>query len=133
VSPGNTVPAQLLFNVRRPMTNDESTFDVHTSADGDAFIVAVFGEVDMTSAPELVKAIGLAPDAARCVVLDLRGVTFLDSSGLNAVVRGKRALDGKEIAFHVVAPADGVVRKVFEIAHLMESLSVVDSIDEALA
>ena len=133
MSPGNADLAQLLFNACRPMNSDESTFQLQSSPVGDALVIAVVGEIDMTSAPELGKAIDLVPDQMRRVVVDLCAVTFLDSSGLNALVRGKRALDRKGIAFHVVAPADGVVRRVFEITQLTESLSVVDSLDVALS
>jgi anti-sigma B factor antagonist len=111
----------------------DDLFDLRSSTVGDALLIEVAGEVDMTSAPELGKAIELVPEQTSRVVVDLSGVTFLDSSGLNALVRGSRSLDGKEIVFHVVVPGDSVVRRVFEITHLTESLSVVDSVDRALA
>ena len=113
--------------------NDDSTFSLQSSAVGDALVFAVSGDVDMTSAPALTDAIDLVADGVRRVVVDLSAVTFLDSSGLNALVRSKRALDGKEIGFRVVAPADGVVRRVLELTQLAESLSVVDSLDQAVA
>ena len=69
----------------------------------------------------------------RRVVVDLTGVTFLDSSALNALVHGQRGLAAREIAFRVVSPADQVVRRVFEITQLAGPLSVVDSLDDALA
>jgi anti-anti-sigma factor len=122
-----------LFNDGRTMTNDDSTtFDLQSSAVGDALVIAVSGDVDMTSAPALADAIDVVGDRIRRVIVDLSAVMFLDSSGLNALVRGKRALDAKEIGLRVVAPVDSVVRRVLEITQLTESLSVVDSLDQAV-
>jgi anti-sigma B factor antagonist len=111
---------------------DESTFELHTAAAGDAIVFTVIGEVDMTTAPELAKALDAVPDTARLVVVDLGGVTFLDSSGLNALVRGRRELAASDVGFKVVVPAEGVVRRVIEITRLEDSLSLVDSLDDAL-
>ena len=113
--------------------SNESAVDIQWSVVGDAFVITVSGEIDMTSVPELSKAIESAPDQSRRVVVDLEQTMFLDSSGLNSLIRGKRGLDARSIAFSVVAPRSGVVRRVFEITHLIEALSVVDSLDEALA
>ena len=115
------------------MTNGDAPFELQSSAVGDALVIAVSGEIDMTCAPELGKAIDIVSDHARRVVVDLTAVTFLDSSGLNALVRSRRALDERQIALCVVAPAGTVVRRVFEITRLTDALAVVDSLDEALA
>ena len=115
------------------MTDDDSTtFDLQSSAVGDALVIAVSGDVDMTSAPALTDAIDAVGDRIHRVIVDLSAVMFLDSSGLNALVRGKRVLDTKEIGLRVVAPVDSVARRVLEITRLTESLSVVDSLDQAV-
>ena len=50
----------------------------------DGHLVAVAGEVDMTTAPALTET--LVQFANGAVVADLSAVTFLDSSGLDALV-----------------------------------------------
>jgi len=95
--------------------------------------VAIVGEIDMANAPEVKRAIEASRDGTERVVVDLSEVTFLDSSALNALVHSQRDLAELEIAFRVVSPADQAVRKVFDITHLTEPLSVVESIDVALA
>ena len=114
-------------------TVTDPPFDVRTSRVGGALIVTIVGEIDMANAPEVKSAIEASRDGAERVVVDLSAVTFLDSSALNALLHSQRDLAEHEIAFSVVGPADQAVRKVFEITHLTEPLSVVDSLDDALA
>ena len=48
---------------------------------GDALVVAVVGEIDMATAPEVSKAISSGHGDAGRVVVDLSEVTFLDFVG----------------------------------------------------
>src|SRR5204862_8358142 len=66
--------------------SDGSPFDARCDRREDAAVVAVSGELDLDSAEKL-RALLLSPPAqAETVVLDLRAVTFIDSSGLSVVV-----------------------------------------------
>lgn len=49
--------------------------------------VEVAGDVDLTSAPRLERALQTASESARLVVLDLRDVDFLDCSGVHVIVK----------------------------------------------
>jgi anti-sigma B factor antagonist len=64
------------------------------------------------------------------VGLDLGGVTFMDSSGLGAIVACFKGL-GRGRAL-VVFNAKPAVRKVFEITRIDRVLPMVASLDEAL-
>jgi anti-sigma B factor antagonist len=88
--------------------------------------VEVVGEVDMTTAPELSQAIERTPDGTDLVVIDLSEVSFLDSTGLNALVQGRRTLAERDVALTVVVPPEGAIRRVFEITRLTEPLTVID-------
>ena len=112
---------------------DDNQFEVRNSFVGDAVVITVLGEVDIISASELSRAIDVVPDQTSRLVIDLCDVTFLDSSGLNALLRAKQALEEKSIVFHVVVRADSVVRRVFEITQLTASLSVVDTLEQVLS
>ncbi len=111
----------------------DTPFEFRHSRVAEAAIVAVFGEIDMATAPELASAIESVGDGAGRVVVDLSEVTFLDSSGLNALVHCQRALEARQIAFRVVSPANHLIRRVFEIAQLTVPLGLVESLGEALA
>jgi anti-sigma B factor antagonist len=56
----------------------------------DHVVIAVAGEVDMVTAPQLVECLQEHP--ATNVVVDLSQVTFLDSSGITALVHGYNEL-----------------------------------------
>ena len=111
----------------------EIPFELRSTRIGDTLVVAIVGEIDMANAPEVSKAINSGNGDAKRVVVDLSEVTFLDSSALNAFVQSQQELARLDVAFRIVSPVDHAVRNVFEITRLTEPLSVVDSLEEALA
>ena len=95
--------------------------EVNVAADGDTTIVAPHGDIDIASstglAAALEQAVSRHPSA---IVVTLRAVTFLDSTGLSALVRAWRAAVAAGIDFHVRDPSERV-RRVFDVTGL-ESL-----------
>jgi anti-anti-sigma factor len=102
------------------------TFALRSTPADAVLLVKVVGEVDMITAPQLSRAIESAPDGTTSVVIDLSEVTFLDSSGLNALVQARRLLSDRGLGLQVVVPPEGTIRRVFEITHLTEQLTVID-------
>jgi anti-sigma B factor antagonist len=86
---------------------------------GGDLVVKAIGEVDVSSATLLETR--LVQTARRTVVLDLSGVSFLDASGLGAILhaREKIAADGHELS---IRGAVGIVRRVFDITDLSHLL-----------
>jgi anti-sigma B factor antagonist len=111
----------------------DTPFELRATRIGDAVVVAIVGEIDMATAPEVSSAINTRHGDTGRVVVDLSEVTFLDSSALNAFVQSQQDLAQHDVAFRIVSPADHPVRNVFEITRLTEPLRVVGSLDEALA
>jgi anti-sigma B factor antagonist len=66
---------------------------------GDWAIVSVSGEIDIASAPSLHEAVGTVSGSGAHVILDLSGVSFMDSTGLSVLIRAFRGLrdDGGEL------------------------------------
>jgi anti-anti-sigma factor len=90
-------------------------------------------EVDLATAPALRDELlgALNRDGVHLVV-DALDVTFMDSSGVNALVRAREraaALDG---SLHVVTGSPGV-RRVLQITGLDERLGLVGSLEVAFA
>ena len=112
---------------------EPDVFSITTSVRGDVLVVTVTGEVDLTTAPELTRAMHLTSAHTSRLVADLAGVTFLDSSGLNALVRGSRELEERGIGFRVVAEPDGPVRRLLDLTQLVDVVHVVDSMEDAVA
>jgi anti-sigma B factor antagonist len=83
-------------------------------------VVAVAGEVDMVTAPQLLDC--LLSLTGRSITVDLTGVTFLDSSGVAALVSGYNGARVIDRTFRVVN-ANDAVRRVLELCGLEEYLS----------
>ena len=82
--------------------------------------VAVRGEVDMAAAPELEAVIEATIRAsAGAVVIDLTEVGFIDSSGLQVLLRARALLGREDRALALVCP-HGPVRRVFELSGVSE-------------
>jgi anti-sigma B factor antagonist len=79
------------------------------------------GEIDAHSAPALAEALATLP--AGDVLLDVAGVTFMDSSGLRILVdaSARAAAGGGRIV--LVSPTNAVVR-IVEISGLQDHLTL---------
>jgi anti-sigma B factor antagonist len=104
---------------------------VSTVAD-DVQHVAVGGELDFSEAGQLGSTLEqLRADGSRWFVLDLADLTFIDSSGINALVVAAKATSASGGALIVVA-ARQHVQRVFEIVKLSEFIPLEAGLDEAL-
>jgi anti-sigma B factor antagonist len=90
----------------------ELTFDI-SSAGPSRVLMAVAGEVDMATAGQLVEC--LLTHADYDVVVDLAGVTFLDSSGVSALLEGYKKLRDAGHTLCTTGERDNV-RTVLEVA-----------------
>lgn len=79
----------------------------------DLALVVLVGEVDIAKAEAVIRALEEAatPDAVRRLCCDLSGVTFLDSSGIGALVSARRTCEDRGIEM-VLVGASGSVRRV---------------------
>jgi anti-anti-sigma factor len=94
-----------------------------TRHDGDEATLAVGGEIDILTADDLEHAIAtITGSDARTLVVDLAGVSFMDSAGINALLKGRRAADGHGQQFRVTG-ATGIVRQILEVTGVAEHLS----------
>jgi anti-sigma B factor antagonist len=99
---------------------------------GPAVGVAVRGEVEIATAPELTAALD---DAIRRTsgpfVIDLSMVGFLDSSGINCLVRA-RALLGRDDRTVLLVCPPGSTRRVLELVGMDELVALYATRDELL-
>ena len=93
-----------------------------TSLAGRTVVIALAGELDLAGAATLEQE--LAGVDARAVVVDLRGLGFMDSSGLRALaVAALRAQSaGRRFA---LVPGAAQVMRVFDITRMRERLEFV--------
>ena len=105
-------------------------FDVQTSQEDFGLRASLSGEVDLSTVEEVEEKLRAAIDGEPgLLVMDLRDVTFLDSSGLRLVLRLNREFSGEGRRF-VVVQGERRVAKVFELTGAHEELEIVDDPSE---
>ena len=85
--------------------------------------VVVSGELDLATAPRLSDAVAEHGDA-KLLVLDMTATTFIDSTGVRALLHADRRGLGSGSRLVVVA-GDGAVRRVLELCELDGRLTIV--------
>jgi anti-anti-sigma factor len=79
-------------------------------------VIAVQGELDAATAETLERALGVIDSGDCCtVVIDLAGMSFIDSAGLKALLNGRRVLAHHDIGL-VIRDPQPQARRLFEIA-----------------
>lgn len=96
-------------------------------------IVTVSGEVDVYSAPALKdKVVELVGSGHQTLIVDLGGVTFLDSTGLGVLVEARTATAEAGGLLPVVCTQQRIL-KLFTITGLDGVFSIHASVDDAVA
>jgi anti-anti-sigma factor len=102
------------------------TLSVETRWDGDEATVALSGELDLSTSTTVEQSLSEAEEKRpERLLLDLRGLSFIDSTGLRVVLAadGRARRDGRR--FEVV-PGPPQVHRVFRIALLDRRIAFVD-------
>ncbi|MGI8593472.1 MAG: STAS domain-containing protein [Solirubrobacteraceae bacterium] len=100
--------------------------EVDTHEENGTIRVALVGELDISSAPRVEEEIERLEAAKPAVlVLDLRGLAFMDSTGLRLIVGADaRAREqGRRLA---IVRGPDVVQRIFRVTRLDERLDMVD-------
>jgi anti-sigma B factor antagonist len=98
--------------------------------DGQALLIAVSGELDLSTCDRLKPAADDAVFGGRPLILDLTGCTFIDSSGLRLVLQIANGLAEDEVPMAVIAESN--VRKMFSLTAIDQTIPLFDSREEAL-
>jgi anti-sigma B factor antagonist len=91
--------------------------ELSTQGQGPARTLTVRGDVDMDSSPELRDEIKRALKGASSLRLDLKGVAYMDSSGIAVLIQGLRWANQQKAAFKLVDPSPQV-NGVMELSQL---------------
>jgi anti-sigma B factor antagonist len=108
---------------------EEISLDV--SEDWQVLVLA--GEIDVATAPRLRdRLVQLVTQGPPRVVVDLQGVTFIDSMGLGALISGLKRARAHDGDLRLAGPSDHVA-KVLAITRLDQAFVVADDLDAARA
>ena len=100
---------------------------------GETLVASLSGELDHNSAEEVRVKIDnkIDIDNIKKVVLNFSGVTFMDSSGIGAVVGRYKKLCNKGGNL-CIAEANKNVDRIFELAGLYKVINKYNTVDEAV-
>ena len=84
----------------------------------------VRGELDLSTSAELGEALEREIAEGKSVLVDLSGVTFIDSTGLNTLIRALRSSEANGGALMVSPDLPAQVSRVFEITGLSAVLPI---------
>ncbi|MHB8659438.1 MAG: STAS domain-containing protein [Solirubrobacteraceae bacterium] len=121
-------PQSLLGDGLRP----PGPINMHVSQlrEGGATVLHLTGELDILTAPQFGAKVGqLVREQKDDLVIDLRGIDFIDSAGLHILLNAKRRLGRQSRELQVVC-SPGPVRRLIELSRLIETLGVVASLAE---
>src|SRR3954470_21551645 len=109
------------------MAREHAPFSISRDDDGRTVVFVPRGELDLATAPDLEDAVLGELDAGRTVVIDLRGLEFMDSSGVRVLIAAHaKAGDAGERLSLVRPPQGGTVARILEIAGVEQALRMVD-------
>lgn len=102
---------------------------------GDVIVIAIEGEHDIATVPQLQQRFDQALDAQRGIVVDLTQATFLDSSVLGVVLSARKRALNSERGFAVCLGSsnDSGVKRLLEITGLIPIFSAVEERQQAIA
>jgi anti-sigma B factor antagonist len=108
-----------------------SQFDLQRLQVGRRIVLAAAGGLDLGSAPALPAAIEAALDSgARDLWIDLSDVTFIDSTGIHALLDARRRVGTNGCRLAVICPA-GTARRTLTLCGADSALPLFATRDEA--
>lgn len=100
---------------------------------GQVVVVSPFGEIDLRHVPDIhSRLLTLCESKPDRFVINMSEVTYIDSSGVGALVEINRRIKGYGGEMFLVSPAPRVMN-VFEITRLDRFFSIVATEEEALS
>ena len=110
----------------------QSHFRLEVRTQGAATVIAVSGELDLASSPALQEELDRAAGSdAQMLIIDLRELDFMDSTGLSVLVRAHQRTEeqGRQLAM-VKGPQQ--VQRLLSLTGVADRLTLVETPEELL-
>jgi anti-sigma B factor antagonist len=99
---------------------------IESNNDTDSTVLALFGELDLASTPMLeAELAAVESSGAARVVIDLAGVGFMDSTGLQALLRARERAAANDHQF-ALKRGPHQVQRVFELTKTIDAFTFED-------
>ncbi len=110
----------------------EERMDIDYRELGEHKIIEVSGEVDLYNVSELKKALFSITDGSfSSVIVDMKGVNYMDSSGIGALVAGQKKMKAHSGHFGLLNIHDDVLN-ILKLATLDKFFKIYETDDELL-
>lgn len=100
-------------------------FRVETATREGTYVIALFGELDMAAA-DVFPCWTASMNGHRSVEVDLRGLTFMDSSGLHKLIDLQHQLSSENRTLRVRCLPESPARRLFELTGLTDRFTLID-------
>jgi anti-anti-sigma factor len=110
------------------MSTDPQRVDVRVEVNDGVTIVRPSGEIDLANADDFSAALGSAETDG--IVLDLREVTFLDSSGLRVILMASQDYGTR---FATVIAEGSAVHRLLDVVDVASRVRLAASVEDAVA
>jgi len=94
-------------------------------------VVSLVGDVDLESSPKVRAALLDCVGTRRAVLVEMSGVSYIDSSGVASLVEAFQLARKSKTRFALAAPSDAA-RRVLELARLDKVFNIYASLAEGL-
>jgi anti-anti-sigma factor len=111
--------ATLLDGWRLTHTAEVQELEIDIAADG---TIVVLGDVDASSASRFADAVHATASA---VIIDVRGCSFMDSTGISVLVEAKTLAEARSAPFELVEPSV-VVSRLLEVCGMSSFLGLAE-------
>jgi anti-sigma B factor antagonist len=113
-------------------TSVQNHFRVEVRSDDRATVISVSGELDLASSPALEEELArVASSDADVVIVDLRGLEFMDSTGLSVLVRAHQRAEENGRRLGLVNGSQQVQR-LLTLTGVAERFALADTPEELL-
>jgi anti-sigma B factor antagonist len=99
----------------------EGHFQIETSTLGERVDLRLMGELDLASCPAFEAELDNVPDTTE-IIVDLRELAFIDSTGISALVRAHQRWQQAGGSLTVVTRGEGQVYGLLQLTGLHERL-----------
>ncbi len=106
--------------------------DISSRTKGEVVILDISGEIDLYNAPEIKDIINKLIEQKRYnVVINLKDVTYIDSSGIGALISSLSNLKKYQGGLKIIN-VFASVRKVFELTKLTSFFDIYDNEEDSI-
>jgi anti-anti-sigma factor len=111
----------------------QSHFRVEARSQGQAYVLAVSGELDLAAASSLEGELDQALESgSQVIVIDLRDLEFIDSTGLSVLVRAHQRAQQSNLQLGLVNPG-AQVERLLSLTGLAQRLTLEQSAQDQLS